>query len=50
MFKNNLHILFLCDVVTCCCFVFNMIMDGRDVDVLMFQIEQEDPHGGIKMS
>jgi hypothetical protein len=25
-----------------------MMMDGKDVDVLMFQLEQEDPHGGIK--
>ncbi len=48
MFKNNLHILFLCDVVTCFCLVFNMILDGRDFDVLMFQLEQ-DPHGGMKM-
>ncbi len=26
------------------------MMDGKDVDVLMFQLEQEDPHGGIKIS
>lgn len=26
------------------------MMDGKDVDVLMFQLEQEDPHAGIKMS
>jgi hypothetical protein len=50
MFKSILHILFLCDVVTCCCLVFNMIMDGKDVDVLMFQLEQKDAHGGIRMS
>ncbi len=49
MFISNFHILFLCDVVTCCCLVFNMILDGRDVDVLMFQLEQEDSHSGIRM-
>ncbi len=25
-------------------------MDGKDVDVLMFQLEQKDAHGGIRMS
>jgi hypothetical protein len=31
--KNNFHTLFIHDVVTCCCLLYNMILDGRDVDV-----------------
>lgn len=31
--KNNLHTLFLLDVVTCCCLLYNMILDGRDLDL-----------------
>jgi hypothetical protein len=32
LFKGNLHILFIVDVVTCC-MLYNLILDGRDVDV-----------------
>jgi hypothetical protein len=33
-----------CDVVTCCCMLYNFILDGHDVDVHapMLQLEQED--------
>jgi len=33
LLKNNLHTLFLLDVVTCCYLLYNTIFDGRDVDV-----------------
>ncbi len=48
--KNNIHTIFFLDVVTCCCLLYNMILDGRDVDVnaLTQQLEQEDLHGGIR--
>ncbi len=48
--KSNLHTIFLLDVVTCCCLLYNMILDGRDVDVnvLMQQLKQEDLQGGIR--
>ncbi len=43
--KNNLSILFIPNVITCCTF-YNLILDGWDVDVnaLMFQLEQEVQH------
>ncbi len=33
-----------CDVVTCCCMLYNLILDGHDVDVhaLIPQLEQKD--------
>ncbi len=42
-------LIFLLDVVTCC-LLYNMILDGRDVDVnaLMQQLKQEDLQGGIR--
>jgi hypothetical protein len=47
--KSNLHALFFPDVVTCC-LLYNMILDGNDVDVnaLMQQLGQENLQGGIK--
>ncbi len=33
LFKSNLLILFIPDVVTCCCLLYNLILKGRDVDV-----------------
>jgi hypothetical protein len=48
--KSNLHTLFLLNVVTCYCLLYNMILDGRDVDVnvIMQQMEQKDVQGGIR--
>ncbi len=31
--KSNLHIFHACDVVACCCMLYNLILDGHDVDV-----------------
>jgi hypothetical protein len=44
--KSNLSILFIPNVITCSCMFYNLILDGRDVDVnaLMFQLEQEVQH------
>lgn len=43
--KSNLSIVFIPNVIICCTF-YNLILDGRDVDVnaLMFQLEQEVQH------
>jgi hypothetical protein len=40
LLNNNLHIIFLLGIVTCCCMLYKMILNGRDVymDVLMFQL------------
>jgi hypothetical protein len=48
--KSNLCTIFFLDVVTSCCLLYNMILDGRDVDVnvLMQQLEQEDMQGAIR--
>jgi len=44
LLKNNLLIDFILDIVICRCMVYNLILDGRDVDVdaLMFQLEVEN--------
>jgi hypothetical protein len=44
LLKSNLHILFMLDVVNYCCMLYNLILDGRNVDVkfLMLQLDQED--------
>jgi hypothetical protein len=44
LLKNNLLINFILDIVICRCMVYNLILDGRDVDVdaLMFQLEVEN--------
>ncbi len=31
--KRNLSILFIPNVITCCCMFYNLILDGQDVDV-----------------
>ncbi len=33
LLKTNFHILFILDVVTCCCLLYNLILKGRDVNV-----------------
>ncbi len=44
LLKNNLHVLFLPDVFSCCYMLQNLILDERDVniDALMLQLEQEN--------
>jgi hypothetical protein len=44
LLKSNLSIDFILDIVICHCMVYNLILDGRDVDVdaLMFQLEVEN--------
>jgi hypothetical protein len=39
--KSNLNVLFLLDVVICCCMLHNMILNGKDEDVdeLMLQLK-----------
>lgn len=50
LFKSNLHILFIPDVVTYCCLLYNLILKGRDVDVdaLILKLENEYQQGGIR--
>jgi hypothetical protein len=36
--KTNLHVLFILDVVVCCCILYNMIIDGKDFDMDAFFI------------
>jgi hypothetical protein len=40
LLNNNLHIIFLLDTITCCCMLYNMILNGKDVDmdVLILQL------------
>jgi hypothetical protein len=33
LFKSNIHIFFIPNVVTCYCLLYNFILDGKDVDV-----------------
>jgi hypothetical protein len=44
LLKSILHILFMLDVVNYYCMLYNLILDGRNVDVnfLMLQLDQED--------
>ncbi len=44
MLKNDLHILSMLDVVSYCLMLYNLILDGQNVDVnvLMLQLDQED--------
>jgi energy-converting hydrogenase Eha subunit G len=39
--KSTLNVLFLLDVVICCCMLHNMILNGKDKDVdeLMLQLK-----------
>ncbi len=43
LLKSNLHILFMLDVVNYYCILYNLILDGQNVDVnfLMLQLDQE---------
>lgn len=34
-----MHVLFLLDVVVCCCIIYNMLLDGKDFDVDTLLIE-----------
>jgi hypothetical protein len=38
LIKSNLNVLFLLDVVVCCCIFHNTILSGKDIDIneLMF--------------
>jgi hypothetical protein len=47
LFKNNLHILFLPDVITYYLMLYNLILDGRDVDPLMSQLAIKDVICGV---
>ncbi len=44
LIKSNLNVLFLLDVVVCCCMLHNTILSGKDTDInkLMFQLEAKD--------
>jgi hypothetical protein len=44
LLKTNLHIVFLLDVVVCCCMVHNLILDGKDEDIksLLFQLDSKN--------
>jgi hypothetical protein len=44
LIKSNLNVLFLLDVVICCCMFHNTILSGKDIDIdkLMFQLEVKD--------
>ncbi len=33
LFKRNLHIFFIPNVVSCYCLLYDYILDGKDVDV-----------------
>jgi hypothetical protein len=42
--KSHLNILFLLDVVVCCCILYNMILDGKDqdIEILMTPLDLEN--------
>jgi hypothetical protein len=42
--KTNMHVLFLLDVVVCCCIIYNMLFDGKDfdIDTLLIQLKLEN--------
>ncbi len=41
LLKNNLHLIFLPDVVICCCMLHNLTLNGK---FLMLQLEHEYQH------
>ncbi len=41
LLKTSLHVLFILDVVVCCCILYNMIIDGKDFDMDAFFIQLE---------
>jgi hypothetical protein len=43
LLKTNLHILFLPYVVIYCCIIYNMILDGKNLDMeaLMVHLDME---------
>jgi hypothetical protein len=49
--KINLHVLFLLDMVICCCILYAMILNNKDlnIDALMLQLELENcaNHGNL---
>ncbi len=44
LLETNLHILFIPNMVVCCCILYNMILGGKDIDpeTLMIQLELEN--------
>jgi hypothetical protein len=44
LIKLNLNVLFLPNVVVCCCMLHNMILSGKNIDIdkLMLHLELED--------
>lgn len=42
--KINLHVIFLLDMVICCCIIYSMILNNKDfnIDELMLQLELEN--------
>ncbi len=42
--NTNLLVLFLLDVVVCCCIIYNMLFDGKDfdIDTLLIQLKLEN--------
>jgi hypothetical protein len=49
--KTNLNILFVLDVVVCCCIFYNMIINGKDFDfqTLMDQLDLDNRMGILKL-
>ncbi len=49
--KINLHVLFLLDMVICCCILYDMILNNKDLnmDAFMLQLELENcaNHGDL---
>jgi hypothetical protein len=41
LLQSNMHILFMFDVVTYCCMLYDLILDAQDVDAyaLMLQLD-----------
>ncbi len=56
MIKYNLNVLFLPDVVACCCILHNMSLNGKDanIDELMVQLKAknlgENKHGEMRLN
>ncbi len=49
--KTNLNILFVLNVVVCCCIFYNMIIDDKDFDLqtLMDQLDLNNKMGILKL-
>lgn len=44
LLQSNLHVLFISNVVLCCYILYNMILDGKDLDIetSMVQLNMEN--------